>query len=202
MSLEHFSQTHPATPELREIMLRRKEMGINSDRSLVSLLALDMAKAAGEGIQELTRGYSYARVAMNFDPDLFKRMDLKTRNALIQHHAAVVFGVSVAGIEDALCTRVFDRSVWFVRYNLAVVGTPFRGTNMRGKGIEELSTEQHSTLISQAARDKTLSVFFNGELKSLPTGLRSILEQAGRLQQIRSGVLPIYAERAYYLVNR
>lgn len=177
-------------------------MGKNSDRSLVSLLAFDMAQAGGEGIQELTRESSYARVAMNFDPDLFKRMGPKNRNALIQHHAAVVFGVSVLGIEDALWTRVFDRSVWFVRYNLAMAGTPFRGTKMRGKGIEELSAEQHSTLISHAVRDKTLSVFFNGELKSLPTGLRSILEQAGRLQQIRSGVLPVYAERAYYLVSR
>ncbi len=201
MSLEHFSQTHPASPELREIMLRKKERGKNSG-SLVSLLAFDMAQAAGSGIQELTREFSYARVAMNFDPDLFKRMDPKNRNALIQHHAAVVFGVSVLGIEDALWTRVFDRSVWFVRYNLAMAGTPFRGTNMRGKGIEELPAEQHATMIYHAGKDKTLSVFFNGELKSLPTGLRSILEQAGRLQQIRSGVLPIYSERARFLVGQ
>lgn len=183
-------------------MTRKKERSTDLCRSLVGMLAMEMTQAAGSGIQELTRGYSYARVAMNFDPDLFKQMDPKTRKALIQHHAAVVFGVSIVGIEDALCTRVFDRGVWFVRYNLAMTGTPFRGTNMRGKGIEELSAEQHSTLISHAARDKTLSVFFNGELGSLPIGLRSILERAGQLQQIRSGVLPIYAERAYHLVSR
>lgn len=205
MSLEVFCQTHPATLELKGIMEDKKARDGHSCRSLIGLLALDISQAGGEGMRELTRRFSHSEVAMSFDSDSFRAIDPEIRDALISHHAAVVFGISVVNIEDILCEGVFDMRQWRDRYNIAISGTPFRGefpeVGTKGKDVERLTKEQQNTLISCASQDKTLVIFFNEGRKSLPVGLKSILEQPGRLRQIRASVLPIYSERARFLVG-
>lgn len=197
-----FCQTHPATAELKRIMEDKKAEGKNPCRSLIGVLAMDMAKAGGDGMRELTRRFSHSGVAMNFDSDSFKGMDPETRRALIRHHATIIFGVSVVGIEDILCEGVFDIRQWCDHYNMTMSGTPFPGLGTEGEDVERLTIEQQRALYPYADRDKTLVIFFNEGMGSLPARLQSILNNpSGRLQQIRN-IIPIYKERARFLVGQ
>lgn len=91
---------------------------------------------------------------------------------------------------------------WRDRYNMAISGTPFRGMNTEGEDVVRLTKEQRLAMVSCVDRDKTMAIFFNEGRKSLPVGLKSILEKPGRLKQIRDNVFQYTRSvPVFWLVN-
>ena len=200
MSLEQFCLTHPAQQDLRETLGNRKSREGRSDRSLIGLLAEDLTKAAGEGLRGLTKGMSQSATTLDPDSAMFQQMTPETVKAIFEHNAAIIFGVSVVGIEDTLLNRVFDGRGWADRYNMAKSGTPFDNITI-DLDAKELTGKQWQSMIIQASQDKTLSVFFKEGIVTLPSILRRILHESRQLPQIRADIIPIYQNRARFLVG-
>ena len=192
--------THPAQQDLKEILGNKKSREGRSDRSLIGLLAEDLTKAAGEGMRELTKGMSQSETTLGPDSAIFRQMAPETVKAIFEHNAAIIFGVSVVGIEDTLWNGSFDGRGWADRYNIAISGTLLSRITI-DLDAEELTSEQWHTMIAQANQDKTLSGFFKEGIVTLPSMLRRILHESRQLPQIRADIIPIYQERARFLVG-
>lgn len=200
MSLKEFCSTHPPQQDLKEILGHKKSREGRFDRSLVGLLAEDMTKAAGEGLRGLTKGMSQSATTISPDSSLFRQMAPETLKAIFEHNAAIIFGVSLVGIEDTLLNREFDGRGWADRYNMAMSGTPFSRITFN-QDAEELTDAKWRLMIAQVSQDRTLSIFFKEGIDALPTMLRRILHESGQLIQIRATIIPIFQDRARFLVG-
>lgn len=199
MSLEAFCQAYPPNPELKTL-LERVNQG-RSGRSLVGFLAEALAKAGGDGLRLLTKRLDQDEVTIVPDQEIINSFPQTERVAIGKHQAAVIFGVSIISIEDALINEEFDFRAWCSLYNLVLEGTPFMKVEYQGSPIQRLERPQLKKMFSYASQDKTLAIFFGEGMFILPSTLTDILNRPPqRLNVINSEIMPLYHPRAMFLI--
>lgn len=187
------SELPGAGPQLREIIKQRQKTWTGLEKMPPVIVLADIFRQGGSyGFRELMEQIERAGDAIVPDEKVFQ---------LEEQYAAIVFGISIRSLHAMLAEGSFDGQVWCERYNLATADTPFTGLQVKGKPIdEEVAVEGLVILRQLALEDKTLSFFFEHPY-TMPNMLRKILEDLGVLSLIQSKILPLYRERAQYLLN-
>ncbi len=200
MSIEIFCQTHPANDSLKYMMQRKKdERGLT--RSLVAILAEDLAEAGGEGLRQLTKRPNQSDATLAPDSKSFTDLSLTDRKAMNANEGAVLLGSSVIAIEGMCITHELDIGSWCTRYNLAISGTPLVTASYEGADSEELTDEGWVKILREVKEDKTFAIFFDTGFNTLPGRMQLFLSQGQRLDAIRQ-IIPLYQERAQLLVPK
>lgn len=178
--------------------LKKSQRGLT--KSLVAILAEDMAEAGGEGLRQLTKRLDQSSTTLAPDAESFTDRSLTDQKAMYDSMAAILVGLSIVAIEETLINNELDLKTWYARYNLAISGTPFTKAVYLGQDREKLTDERWKKMLNWAETDKTLAIFFDRGLDSLPNSMQSFLNQAGRLNAIHR-IMPIYRQRAQLLIT-
>lgn len=198
MSVENFCQTHPADYSLKKMMQRKRDQG-GLLKSLVAILAEDLALAGRDGLRELTRRLNPSSTALAPDFSLSQDFSPTDQQAISDNLAAIMLGNTIISIEEMLRENVLDVKSWCDRYNLEISGTLIQKAVIEGSETVQITDSQWHTMLSFAKEDKSLSIFFGVGFNSLPDYLKLFLSQPARAQAIGK-IIPLYKERAKYLI--
>jgi len=198
MSIENFCSQYPADPDIREIV--GKKMTGRSDKSLVVLLAVNLAREGRDGGKKLIDKLNSSNTAFEMDIADFQRLPAEDRKNMFANFAAFVFGNSVLSLERALVNREYDHKDFCNRYNLEASSFHLSKVEVGIEEREELSYEKLSTMHSLVRQDKTFAIFFKEGIQAMPNILRRFLETGGIIPVIQEDILPIYESRAKFLV--
>ncbi len=201
MSLEDFKNKYPAEQALKAIVEGRREKRGIRGRSLVGILAEELVSDAASGFKLLTAPLSREVVGIVPDMSLMQKLEPSAREGAFTHIAAVVFGISVVCLEDSLASMQFDASDWSARYNLATSGTIVPKSEVMGLPVENIAEGGWMQMLRMAGNDKTLTIFFDGNMDNMPESLRRIIDRANSGVRIRDKIIPMYRERASFLID-
>lgn len=201
MSLEAFCARFPADPIAKDIVIEERARRNRSGRSLIGVLAEEIAAAGGSGFKVLTSPLSRDSVGTVPDMRLLQRLSPAVRDDAFVHIAAVVFGISVVCIEDTLMNMQFDATDWSTRYNLTTSGTIVPRLQVSGSPLENIPEERWKRMIGLAGRDKTLVSFFKDGMDLMPESLRRILDRANTSVRMQSKIISMFEERAKFLIE-
>lgn len=201
MSLENFCNRYPANPEVRGIVENRRRTEGQYGKSLVVILAEQLAREGRDGVREIINKLSGSNTMFRLEQESFQRLPAQDRSNLFRNYEAIVFGNVVVSIEKTLANGEYDHEDFCERYNLDTSGFQLDKAEAGTKKREKLSREQMSRIYLTAGTDKTLAGFLEGEdVGALPSALREFLESRGLLNAIRENILPIYKPRAKFVV--
>lgn len=203
MSIENFCKQYPAENELKNTLTAIKVEEGRGERSLVGVLAEKLIKASGEGLRAITQEVGRQGVTLPIDEIIAKYLSAQQGERLAIHQAAIIFGTSLLSIEDALVTKIFDGQSWCDRYNMAISGTPLEKVKTIGEVGEEVLTEETwQKMVDCANQDKTFARFFGEGIQTLPDQLGIVLQDLALQGCIQSQVIPVFYERAEFLIPR
>lgn len=200
MNLEDFRCKYPADASVRGVVQTEKDSG-PTGRSLITVLAVALIREGKDGLQALTKRLNPSDIALPPDLATFRALPEEHKQLLLDHQAAIFFGLSIIALEEALVSREFDAGDWCARYNLAVQNTNYPPITLKGEEKEAIPRERWREMIACAEEDKTLGTFFDTRTNLLPKALKGVLDQVGVLPYIRERTLSPYRERARFLVD-
>ena len=187
MSVENFCIRYPISPELTQILKREKR---SEDMSLIAVLADSLVKEASDGLRALTTKY-----------DSLLDISREDRSKMLKCLAGIIFGVTVVSLERTIVNKQFDFTEWHEDCKLALARSGGQLTAVRAKEeTEVLSYRKWRDMISLAREDRTLAIFFEEKHRSLmPQALNRFFDKE-TVSIIRRDMIPIYKERAKFLV--
>lgn len=117
------------------------------------------------------------------------------------NYAAIVFGLTMRGIEIALKEGIFDSYENLVWYNEAVTGTLYRLFDHVYTEPTPISETVLQNMRKFSAKDRTHATFFTSDeaYNCLPNELRWLMEYTKTIGIIRSKVIPTYVALAQLL---
>ncbi len=196
MSLAHFEQRFPASPEIRGIIQRIKE--VKPAGSPVYTLCGELIDDTSIELRGLLEPFSERRTALQ--PGDLPRLPLTDdmRERICLDYAAIVFGTAGQAVEQTLIDGFYDDKWYCAVYNKAINGT------MLPPLIPDPAHRQQvdlGKLLQQVSRDKTFSSFFESTagFYALPGSLCRFIESIGIFPLIYEGIIPVYKPRAAYL---
>ena len=200
MSIESFCNQYPANPDVRAIVGSEMITG-RSDKSLVVILAVELAKEGRNGVRKLIDKLNPSDTAFEIVSSDFQSLPAEDRENMFTSFAAFVFGNSVLSLERTLVNGEYDHEDFCNRYNLEA--SSFLLTRVEGtEKIEKLSYDKLAIMHSLVKEDKTFAIFFEEKgIQAMPNILRQFLETAGIIPIIQKDILPIYEPRAKFLVG-
>ena len=200
MSLEAFKLKYPTEPSIRR-MIEGIRADRNRRRSLVGVLAEELTSEGASGFKELTRVLqSSSNETVVPDMGLMNTLPPPVKTESFKNLAAVVFGLSVVGLEDAMMDFQFNSSEWAARYNLAMSGSFVPKMEVVGVDVEEIPDQKWRAMIDLAGKDKTLAIFFK-DMRAMPKTLKVILEKANFDVLIQESISSVFKERACFLLG-
>lgn len=201
MSFAEIKVKLPSIPELGEMLKRWRDRRADLQGSpLVVVLASRFSQEGADGVKELMSFLEGYGVMINRERDFFTQIPPEFQGPMKLNYALIVFGVTVGSIHEMLISGEVDGSVWGGRYNTLITGTLLPKAVIPKESIEKLSAEDLKNLRGQASQDKSLASFFNTHFDLLPRVLQNTLKAAGALHFIQDAILPLYKERAQFLI--
>ena len=178
---------YPISPDLTQILKREKR---SEDMSLIAVLAVGLVKEASDGLRVVITKY-----------DSLRNISQEDRKKMVKCVAGIIFGVTVASLERAIVNKQFDFTEWREDCNLALArgGGQLRDTKVVGE-IEALSEDRWRNMVSLAKQDRTFAIFFEEKHRNLMPQASNILFDMETVSVIRREIIPIYKERAKFLV--
>ena len=178
---------YPISPDLTQILKREKR---SEDMSLISVLAVSLAKEASDGLRVVTTKYASLLDVSQED-----------RKKIVKCVAGIVFGVTVASLERTIVNRQFDFTQWREDCNLALArgGGQLSDTKVMEE-IETLSEDRWRNMVSLAKQDRTFAIFFEEKHRNLMPQAWNMLLDKETASVINREIIPIYKERAKFLV--
>lgn len=197
MSVEIFIARFPASPAIKEDIKRLQKPG----NSPIVTFCRSLADESARGLREILKRNSADEVT--FEPKDLSSLNLppQQRSRARLQCCGILFGLSIPAIERTVIERVFDAQLLSAEVNIAISGTLLRRMWVEGNQTVPLSVPDWQSMIGLIKSDKTFGSFFqNNGLKLMPRSLRIFLESSGLLPDIREIILPMYQERAKYLI--
>ena len=204
MSIENFQGIYPANKEqLRDILSRQRDREISyAAKSLVVLLALNLAREGGNGLRESSRTLDSSSTASGLTPRDVHSMPEGIRERIGNSLTAIMCGVAIYSIDDTISNKAFSYELVAGLYNMGVSGTPFVSLKVGEIKEEEILDDKYPRMISLATKDRTLTSFFEQEnLQLIPNGLTRLIDRMEMLPVIRSEIIPIFKPRAQLLIS-
>lgn len=201
MSFAEIKDKYPADPDIIGIIARTKQ-----DRTdlqcmpPVIVLASRFSQEGADGVKELMSSLEKSGLKINRERDFFTQIPPEFQGPMKLNHALIVFGLTVGSIHEMLISGEVDGSVWGGRYNTLITGTLLPKAVIPKESIERLSAEDLKNLRGQASQDKSFASFFDTHFDLLPRVLQNTLKAADALPLIRTIILPLYRERAQFLL--
>lgn len=190
------------TADIRNIVKRKKERQTDLQAMpLVVVLASMFAEEGKDGVKELMSSLTRSGLNINPEREFFQQIPPEFQGPIKLNYALIIFGVTVASIHEMLINGELDGSVWGDRYNMLITGTLLPQAVIPKESMERLSAEDLKNLRRHASQDKSLASFFDEHFELLPKVLQSTLRGAGALHFIQDVILPLYKERAQYLLS-
>lgn len=201
MGFAELTGRYPAGPQLREIIERRRQLRTDLQKMPSVIVLADIFRQEGSyGFRELIGQVERAGVAIGPDEKFFQQIPDQYKSPIYNQYAAIVFGISIRSLHEMLLEGSFDGEVWCAMHNLSIAGTCFPSLNPKEKTSDRVPAGNLVILWQSALQDKTLSFFFETP-GLMPNMLRKVLEDLGVLPVIFSTILPLYRERAQFLLS-
>ena len=202
MSIESFCIRFPDNPDIRGIVENRRETERQYGKSLVVILAEQLAREGRDGVREIINKLSSSNTMFELDQKGFQKLPVQDQENMITHYAAIIFGNSVRPLEQTAVSGEYDHEDFRGGYNSDIRGLPIDEEKVRTEKREKLSVEQLALMRSFLKEDPTFAILFEEKgVQALPNTLRQFLEDRGALPVIRSAILPLYKPRATFLIS-
>lgn len=159
-----------------------------------------LADEGAGGVRELMSSLTSSGRGIDPSREFFGQIPQEYQIPIRVNHALIVFGLTINSLHEFLAEGSFDAQTWCDRYNLAITGTLLPKVKVGGETRDGVSAGELVTLRQSASHDKTLSFFFETP-GFMPNMLRKVLENLGVFPIIQSMILPLYRERAQYLLS-
>jgi len=201
MSLETFCTRFPANPEVRTSIASMQRIETQEGKSLVAILAQQLAREGRDGIRETLNKYFPGNTMFELDQKILERIPAEDKQKMFDNYAAIVFGLAVVSLERTLVNGEYDHEDFCQRYNLATGGMQLGKAEAEDVKVEKLSHDQMGQMYAVIKKDKTFTLFFEQEgIQAAPHVLRQFLQEKNTILNIRKAILPLYKERARFLV--
>lgn len=204
MSIAEMGDKYPVTLDFRSLINAKKRLRPDLQNIPPVVVLADIFMQEGsDGLEKLMERIASAGVAIVPDENFFEQISDEQRSLMEEERAAIMFGISIRSLHAMLggdSFNGFDSQAWCDGYNRATAGTPFPSLQVKGGPIDIVATEDLTILRQLALEDKTLSFFFEHPY-TMPNMLRRILEDLDVLPIICSMILPLYKERAQFLLS-
>lgn len=199
--LEALGESYPASPQLVTILENRRKQELSHPQSLVTAFANALIKDGSNRLKDLFNGINTVIATPSSVNVFFREVPVLTQEQ-DEALAEIIFGACLVSLDDAIWSGKVDMAIWFAKYNEAISGTPLRQIHIHDNAIEVLSRDYLNEILTPLAiEDKTLASLFSEKFRFLPELLRLILNESGRLPLIRTRILPLYRERAQFLLS-
>jgi len=206
MSIEIFWAKYPANPEVRSSIenIKKTETG----KSLIAILAEQLVIEGRDGIRKIFNKYYPGNTMFELDQKSLEKITAEDKQKMFYNYAGIVFGHAVVSLERTLVSREYDHEDFCQRHNLATQGMQIVKAETGDVNVEKLSQDQMGKMYAIVNKDKTFALFFEGEereegketIMAMPHALRRFLLENDRILIIRKAILPLYKERAKFLV--
>lgn len=190
MSVENFRNQYN-TRDLKERISREKERF--PQMSAPAFLAMKFADFGAEGLRkEEAKITEKARFYIaHFGPPY--RISDEDMGKVAVNYSAVIFGLSLQFMEDALIWGAFDKPGFVREHNKRIEGSrlyaPLYSEAWEAQAIKNDNLQKMRELVLQ---DKTLSIFFQEGYPLMPYFIQQHVGHEENIVLIRRTIIPIY----------
>ena len=198
MSVENFCKRFPASTDVRGIIEDIRSTDIKTGKSLIAILAEQLVREGRDGLREIIKELNPGQIMLRMTLEDFRRISAseENRQKIFINYASVFFGLAVGFLETSLIEREYNHQDWpdEERYP--------SNTQSQKEGREKLLPEKLNDMYSIVKKDKTFGLFFEEEgIQAMPDAMQELLKEKEVLPIIRESILPLYRQRAQFLVD-
>lgn len=202
MSIENFCTIYPPDGDVRVLVANIKKTTDKEDsRSLVVVLAEQLAKEGQDGMRKIINILSQSNTMFELDRKSFGNLPVQDRDNMFKNYSAFVFGNLVVSLERTLVNGEYDHEDFCERYNIPANSLQLDKVEAGTEKREKISVEKLTRMFALAKKDPTFAIFFEEEgVGALPRTARQFLEDRGLVPIIRKDILSIYKPRAKFVI--